>query len=103
MTMREDARRSVEEGEQPTGAPTFGEDADTLNDNYPVVDNVESVGFDPSDQADEAGDATAGHPGSGTWGLGGTGYGRGTDTGGDAGRGTGTTPGNYGSGGSNEA
>ncbi len=87
------------------------------DENFPVTDPDNSDEYnpagDPTDDAYdrgplEAGEITGlpdGQKAAGTWGMGGGGYNRGTDTGGDLGfgLGSGTSPGSYGSGGSDNA
>jgi len=76
------------------------------DENFPAVESGPPDGFAPLDNATDSGGYTDSNVGgrhmSGTWGLGGTGHGRGTDLAGgaDVGGESGTSPGSYGSGGS---
>ncbi len=86
-------------------------------ENYPVTDPDSGDEYNPigdrTDDAYDRGPLEAGEitglpdtqTNAGTWGIGGGGYNRGTDTGGDLGfgLGSGTSPGSYGSGGSDNA
>jgi len=86
------------------------------DENFPITDPDNNAAYNPADPTDdaydrgplEAGEITglpAGPKAAGTWDMGGGGYQRGTDSGGDLGfgLGSGTSPGSYGSGGSDNA